>query len=340
MWKCRCKCGTEKAVRGCHLITGASTKCEKCRAKANIIDLTNQRFGKLIALEPTDQRSDSSVKWKCKCDCGNICYISSQSLIRGDTQSCGCLAQEKRIERHDDLTGQRFGRLVALEYVSSTQNKYPSWKCRCDCGNETIVLKQALVTGATTSCGCYARERSREAGMARAEDLTDQTFGKWHVLRRDTEHIGSGAYWICKCDCGTVRSVAGNSLKQGASFSCGCESRSKGERTIQELLDQNSISYEMQKTFDDCRYPDSKYLAKFDFFVNNKYIIEFDGKQHFIANGGWNTDDHFADTQLHDQYKNQWCKIKNIPLIRIPYTHLDILHIQDLLLETSNFIVI
>lgn len=40
-----------------------------------------------------------------------------------------------------------------------------------------------------------------------------------------------------------------------------------------------------------------------------------------------------------DNYKNDWCKNNNIPLIRIPYTHLKDLCIEDLLLETSTFII-
>ena len=57
-------------------------------------DLTNQRFGKLLALEPTENRDcGRCVIWKCKCDCGNIHYVSSKSLLSGSTQSCGCLTQ-------------------------------------------------------------------------------------------------------------------------------------------------------------------------------------------------------------------------------------------------------
>lgn len=40
-----------------------------------------------------------------------------------------------------------------------------------------------------------------------------------------------------------------------------------------------------------------------------------------------------------DEYKNQWCKENNIPLIRIPYIHLNDLCIEDLLLETTNFLI-
>lgn len=33
--------------------------------------------------------------WKCQCDCGNICYVTSDNLKRGDTPSCGCITKEK-----------------------------------------------------------------------------------------------------------------------------------------------------------------------------------------------------------------------------------------------------
>ena len=78
----------------------------------------------------------------------------------------------------------------------------------------------------------------------------------------------------------------------------------------------------------------------FDFYIDNKYLVEYDGEQHFIyRNSGWDTEEHFKKTKEHDQFKNQWCKENNIPLIRIPYTQLDNLKIEDLLLETSQFIV-
>lgn len=55
-------------------------------------DVTNIRFGKLLAISPTDGRDNSgSVIWKCLCDCGNVAFISSGSLCYGKTKSCGCV---------------------------------------------------------------------------------------------------------------------------------------------------------------------------------------------------------------------------------------------------------
>ena len=47
---------------------------------------------------------------------------------------------------------------------------------------------------------------------------------------------------------------------------------------IEKILIKNNLSFEKQKTFEKCRFPDSNYLAKFDFYVENKYLIEFDGE--------------------------------------------------------------
>ena len=57
--------------------------------------------------------------------------------------------------------------------------------------------------------------------MSKLMDLTGQKFGRWEVIKRDMSKKGT-AYWICKCECGTERSVCGSSLRSGISTSCGC----------------------------------------------------------------------------------------------------------------------
>lgn len=79
--------------------------------------------------------------------------------------------------------------------------------------------------------------------------------------------------------------------------------------------------------------------AKFDFYVEDKYLIEYDGETHFNSNlHGWFTEDKLEAQLERDAIKNKWCKENNIPLIRIPYTILKYLKIEDLLLETSPYI--
>lgn len=59
------------------------------------IDLTGQRFGRLVVLEESSKRDKSgSIHWVCKCNCGNIVEPSSASLRKGTTISCGCYNKE------------------------------------------------------------------------------------------------------------------------------------------------------------------------------------------------------------------------------------------------------
>lgn len=54
-----------------------------------------------------------------------------------------------------DLTGQRFGRLIATKYLGKGK-----WQCKCDCGNIVDVFRANLKTGNTRSCGCFNKECS------------------------------------------------------------------------------------------------------------------------------------------------------------------------------------
>ena len=163
-------------------------------------------------------------------------------------------------------------------------------------------------------------------------DLTGQRFGKWTVLSKSDKRSASGSiYWHCKCDCGTEREVNGLSLRNGTSLSCGAHANiSKGNEKIKQILTEANIPFEMEKKFKTCI--DVNELP-FDFYVDNKYLIEYDGIQHFQP-----TIFDYEYTHRHDRIKNSWCQNNNIPLIRIPYTHFKELCLQDLILSTSNFI--
>ncbi len=105
IWLCQCDCGSYKEVSIAHLNSGLVVDCgcgREERKLKNTIDLTNQRFGKLTALE-----YEGSVRkswgmcriWKCRCDCGNFVLASTAELRSGDKKSCGCLQSELQKER-------------------------------------------------------------------------------------------------------------------------------------------------------------------------------------------------------------------------------------------------
>ncbi len=66
--------------------------------------------------------------------------------------------------------------------------------------------------------------RKQRCGMGKLIDLTGQRFGRLVVLERVENH-GKDPAWLCKCDCGTVKTVSGNHLRSGNIQSCGCGRR-------------------------------------------------------------------------------------------------------------------
>ena len=222
-----------------------------------------------------------------------------------------------------DLSNQRFGMLF-VEY-SLRKNGRIYYHCRCDCGNEKDIRADVISRGVTRACGCQMNTRI---------DLVGKTFGFLTVLEMLPLDMCK-----CQCKCGKIINVLGHNLKRHNTESCGCIlNRSKGETKIKALLEKHQIAYNREIKFDTLIGAGKRHL-RFDFGIYNEnqilYAIEFDGEQHFNqanAFGGKNL-------QENDKIKNEWCKANNIPLIRIPYTHLQNLTIEDLMLETSKFII-
>ena len=131
-------------------------------------------------------------------------------------------------------------------------------------------------------------------------DLTNQVFGKWTVLyKTNKRNVGGVIYWHCRCECGKEKDVLGTSLRRGKSLSCGLHSNiSRGNVKIADILDENDISYETEKKFATCK--DKTYLP-FDFYINNKYLIEYDGEKHYNEDSVFD----YEYTHKHDLIKNK-----------------------------------
>lgn len=97
MWVCECSCGKKKTVLGYYLSHGLVKSCG-CLSLFNpkkYKDLKGQKFGRLSVISLSKQRTASgSLKWNCKCDCGSSIRVMANSLLSGNTKSCGCLKKE------------------------------------------------------------------------------------------------------------------------------------------------------------------------------------------------------------------------------------------------------
>lgn len=91
----------------------------------------------------------------CK-ECGKKFSDKNKNRVYCSKQ-CKTIALTRRLsQKKKDLTGQKFGRLIAIK--SKNVNKRYKWYCECDCGNKIWVSTANLINGHTKSCGCLSRE--------------------------------------------------------------------------------------------------------------------------------------------------------------------------------------
>lgn len=119
---------------------------------------------------------------------------------------------------------------------------------------------------------------------------------------------------------------------------CGCPKckSSRGEKLIMEILDSLDLFYTEQMSFSSCRSDKNRRLM-FDFYLPHFNIcIEYDGKQHFEAVPYWGGEEGLQRRQSSDFIKNEYCRINNIPLLRIKYDNVNILKsIKDFIILHS-----
>ena len=249
-----------------------------------------------------------------------------------------------------EFIGKKFNHLTVVEkgpsYVSPGGHKSAQWWCECDCEehNKVLVRRSNLTSGNTKSCGCQntiARKRNvQKARQSQTLDLTNQTFGELTALRPTDKRLGKNTsiVWECRCSCGSLHYAPANYLNAGRVESCGCNKDSKGVRKIKKILNENNISYVLEKTFEDCVFPGSGAKARFDFYIEDKFLLEFDGEQHFkpLDNGFFK--ESFEQRQAHDKYKNEYCKSNRIPLKRIPYTDIERITLESIMGDEYLFL--
>jgi len=137
-WLCRCECGTVSIKRASHLRSGSTTTCGKCpRTSARLIDLTGQRFNRLIVVEQEESRRQpdgrSIVMWSCLCDCGSTTTVRAINLRSGKTQSCGCFWRE----RLADPRTKDIGYTGMHDRVRKVRGSATLQSC-IDCGDEAM----------------------------------------------------------------------------------------------------------------------------------------------------------------------------------------------------------
>lgn len=85
-----------------------------------------------------------------------------------------------------DIKGLRFGRLVAVSLDFSKSRK--AYLCKCDCGNKKVIMRQSLINGCTSSCGCIKKKYNHPKGY------NTKTYKLWHTMIRRCHNKKSKDY--------------------------------------------------------------------------------------------------------------------------------------------------
>ncbi len=152
------------------------------------LDLAGKRFGRLIALEKTEKRDKKgSVVWICQCDCGRQVELTADSLVHGNTVSCGCRKQEIKESIGDSLT---FVDGTCIEWLRSRKSRRDNTsgfrgvhKVNDEKWRVTIGLK-----GKRYSCGSYKTFEEAKVARLMVEEKLHSNFvlawEKWNESAR------------------------------------------------------------------------------------------------------------------------------------------------------------
>lgn len=117
--------------------------------------MENMKFGMLTAVRQTEEQENGSVVFEWKCDCGNTVFKTVDAVKYMNNKNCGC-----RVTRRFDITGQRFGKLVAVQ--STNERRHGTnvvWEWKCDCGGSAFLTLNEVKQRKNPNCGCLTVAR-------------------------------------------------------------------------------------------------------------------------------------------------------------------------------------
>jgi hypothetical protein len=119
--------------------------------------IIGKTYGFWTVLSKEGYRSnENNLRYLCRCSCGDVRAVLGNHLVNGQSKSCGCKIKYS----FKDITGERFGKLVALQLAEQPNKAYGKyWLCLCDCGKKKVIAGQSLRKGSTKSCGCISFEK-------------------------------------------------------------------------------------------------------------------------------------------------------------------------------------
>lgn len=322
--KCRCKIDNYIWNPIAHnLLQGQ--RCPKC---TNHIWYTHEEYVDMLArvnpaIEVKGQYVDMKIPILHYCTIHDVLWnaIPDGLLRGGGCRQCGLeKIRQKQTKKHEQYVIDLAQKNPNVEVIGEYTNSKTPLLHRCKIHNIFWSPRPHNVLNGKGCPECLSERISAS--------LKNDT--EWYVNRLNEisstfmpieEYLGYGTPILHKCSIDGYEGPAKpcNVLR---GFACPKCSGYSGERLISQFLDEHNVKYVPQYRFDDCK---DKRQLPFDFYLPELHkAIEFDGRQHYESVDWAGKGDEWAEEQLHivqqhDAIKTQYCKDKNIPLLRIPY---------------------
>lgn len=174
IWEAECSCGNVITTTSDLILSGSTRSCG-CLKRDKTIErctkpMVGKTFSRLKVIRKAYTKKGKGVYYECLCSCGNTVIVQGAMLRSGNSRSCGCLAKENR-EKFEDLTGQRFGKLVVLGRAPKRNKEHDTrFRCKCDCGGIIETLRASLINGEVISCGCVKSKGEYKISTILAEN--------------------------------------------------------------------------------------------------------------------------------------------------------------------------
>ena len=303
--------------------------------------VNNNSSSVLISTEFTRAKDKLSFR----CECGNEYSTTFESFRLNNKKQCSDCGR-KIMKKKQSLSYKEVLKyvkdnsdsiLLSESYVNTKEKLL--FKCKCGDTFEKSFEKFKSKSKTCKNCSYKAISESQTFNYEFVKEYIESK----NCKLLDDKYTDSDTNLNVKCNCGLKFIVKFNYFKNHNQTNCKvCTGKiSKGELIIKRLLDDKSIKYKEQFSFKDLKSDNGKHFLKFDFAIFDEFnkinfLLEFDGKQHYQAVDFFGGEASFNTLKKNDTYKNEYCKLNNIKLIRIPYFDID--NVENILNENLNLL--
>ena len=190
-----------------------------------IVDITGQRFGKILVLRQLEERSidkntgKKRIQYECKCDCGKIYITRGENIRNGHSTSCGC---SHKIREPIDLIGKTYKtwEVIKLSNKKKKESKNKNeeqysyyWECKCNCGCGEVKIFKGYTLKKHKVSLCKEQRKKLKNYVCENKKINNFTIIK-------CVQILPNYIYECICDCGSIHYLSEDFLIKNKEKKC------------------------------------------------------------------------------------------------------------------------